>query len=250
MVSGVIIDDEQNNILNLQLLLDKYKNEITISATAMNADEGIKIIKQHSPDVVFLDIQMPGKNGFQLLQALPHLDFEVIFVTAYDQYGIQAVKFAALDYLLKPIKAEELQYAIHKVIEKSLIKKQNLQLQNLVSLLQQSPKNQQQRIALPSATETRFVPVHEIIHCESKNSYTLIYLLNNEKVLVSKAIYEYEDLLSDYGFIRCHQSHLVNRKFVKSWIKKDGDYLLLDDGTELPVSRQKKMAVKTALVSF
>jgi len=248
MVTGVIIDDEENNILNLQLLLSKYKNEITICETAMSAEEGIQIIKQHTPDVVFLDIQMPGKNGFQLLQALPRLDFEVIFVTAYDQYGIQAVKFAALDYLLKPIKAEELHHAIHKAIEKSLVKKQNLQLQNLVSLLQESHKNEQQRIALPSTRETRFVPVQQIIHCESQNSYTLFYLVNNEKILVSKAIYEYEDLLSVYGFIRCHQSHLVNRKYVKSWIKKDGDYLLLEDGTELPVARQKKIAVKNALI--
>lgn len=247
MVTGVIIDDEENNIVNLQLLLRKYKNEITICATALNAEEGIKLIKQHTPDVVFLDIQMPDKNGFQLLQSLPHLNFEVIFVTAYDQYGIQAVKFAAIDYLLKPIKAEELQNAVHKAIEKSMFKKQNLQLQNLVSILQESHQHEQQRIALPSARETRFVPVQEIIHCESQNSYTLFYLINNEKILVSKAIYEYEDLLSSYGFIRCHQSHLVNRKFIKSWIKKDGDYLLLEDGTQLPIARQKKMAVRNSL---
>jgi two-component system LytT family response regulator len=122
-----------------------------------------------------------------------------------------------------------------------------LQLQNLVSLLQESHKNDNQRIALPSARETRFVTVQHIIHCESQNSYTLFYLIKNEKILVSKAIYEYEYLLLPYGFIRCHQSHLVNRKYIKSWIKKDGDFLLLEDGTELPISRQKKMIVKKAL---
>lgn len=247
MITGVIIDDEQNNIVNLQLLLQKHCNGITISATATNADEGIELIQIHQPDVVFLDIQMPGKNGFQLLQSLPNLDFEIIFVTAYDQYGIQAVKFAALDYLLKPIKAEELQQAVNKAMEKSLMKKQNAHLQNLIELLKQSSKKEEQRIALPSAKETRIVQTQHIIRCESQNSYTLFYLDNNEKILVSKPIYEYEELLKEYGFIRCHQSHLVNKKSIKSWVKTEGDYLLLEDGTQLPVSRQKKESIKKLL---
>jgi two-component system LytT family response regulator len=248
MVTGIIIDDEENNILNLQLLLQKHCGGITIVATATNADDGINIIKQHKPDVVFLDIQMPGKNGFQLLQALPQLDFEIIFITAYDQYGIQAVKFAALDYLLKPIKVEELQYAVQKAIEKSMMKKQNMHLQHFITLLQQNNSKEEQRIALPSAKETRFVQTQHIVHCESQNSYTLFFLSNKEKILVSKPIYEYEELLAAYGFIRCHQSHLVNKKFIKSWVKTDGDYLLLEDGTQLPIARQKKAAIKALLL--
>ena len=248
MVTGIIIDDEENNILNLQLLLQKHCGGITIVATAKNADDGIGIIKQHTPDVVFLDIQMPGKNGFQLLQALPRLDFEIIFITAYDQYGIQAVKFAALDYLLKPIKVEELQYAVQKAIEKSMMKKQNMHLQHFITLLQQNNSKEEQRIALPSARETRFVQTQNIVHCESQNSYTLFFLSNKEKILVSKPIYEYEELLAAYGFIRCHQSHLVNKKFIKSWVKTDGDYLLLEDGTQLPIARQKRSAIKALLL--
>ena len=248
MITCVIIDDEQNNILNLQMLLQKHCPDISVLATAMSADEGIAIIKKHQPDVVFLDIQMPNKNGFQLLQSLPDLDFEIIFVTAYDQYGIQAVKFAALDYLLKPIKTEELQQAVNKAAEKSLAKRQNLQLQNLINLLKQSSKKEEQRIALPSAKETRFIEIKHIIRCESLNNYTTFYIDNNEKLLISKPIYEYEELLTDYGFIRCHQSHLVNKKFVKSWIKNDGNCLLLEDGTQVPVSRQKKEMVKTLLI--
>ncbi len=248
MITCVIIDDEQNNILNLQMLLQKHCPNISVLATAMSADEGIAIIKKHQPDVVFLDIQMPGKNGFQLLQSLSNLDFEIIFVTAYDQYGIQAVKFAALDYLLKPIKIEELQQAVNKAAEKSLAKRQNLQLQNLINLLKQSSKKEEQRIALPSAKETRFIEIKHIVRCESLNNYTTFYIDNNEKLLISKPIYEYEELLTDYGFIRCHQSHLVNKKFVKSWIKNDGDCLLLEDGTQVPVSRQKKEMVKTLLI--
>ncbi len=248
MLGCIIIDDEQNNILNLQLLLQKYCDDISILATAINAEEGESIIKQHKPDVVFLDIQMPAKNGFQLLQSLPKLDFEIIFVTAYDQYGIQAVKFAALDYLLKPIKTEELQKAVKKAREKSLIKKQNMQLQNLMELFKQPNQKEDQRIALPSNKEIRFVKTGSIIRCESSNNYTTFHLDNGEKILVSRPIYEYEELLAGYGFIRCHQSHLLNKKFIESWLKKDGDYLLLGDGTEVPVSRQKREMVKKELV--
>lgn len=247
MITGVIIDDEQNNIANLQLLLQKHCNGISIIATANSADDGITIINQNQPDVVFLDIQMPGKNGFQLLQALPRLDFEIIFVTAYDQYGIQAVKFAALDYLLKPIKIDELQQAVQKATEKSKARKQNAHLENLIQLLKQSNKKGEQRIALPSSKETRFVQTGNIVRCESQNSYTLFYLDSKEKLLVSKPIYEYEELLQEYGFIRCHQSHLVNKQKIKSWMKTDGDTLLLEDGTEVPVSRQKKEYVKKML---
>lgn len=248
MMTCVIIDDEPNNILNLQMLLQKHCSNITVLATAMNADNGIQIINQYKPNVVFLDIQMPRKNGFQLLQSLPRLDFEIIFVTAYDQYGIQAVKWSALDYLLKPIKTEELQAAVNKAAEKYGQKKQNAQLQNLIELLQQKDKREEQRIALPSAKEIRFVQVAHIVRCESTNNYTTFYLNSSEKILVSKPIYEYEELLNDWGFIRCHQSHLVNQQFIKSWLKKDGDFLLLEDGSEVPVSRQKKEVVKRKLL--
>lgn len=248
MLTAIIIDDEQNNILNLQLLLQKGCREVLVLATAMNADEGVQIIIQHRPDIVFLDIQMSGKNGFELLQSLPELHFEIIFVTAYDQFGIQAVKWSALDYLLKPINTAELQQAVSKAREKSLLKKQNGQLQNLLSLLQYNNKKEEQRIALPSSKETRFVQVQHIIRCESQNSYTLFYVDNREKILVAKPIYEYDELLADYGFIRCHQSHLVNKRFIKSWLKKDGDFLLLEDGAEVPVSRQKKETVKLRLL--
>lgn len=244
----VIIDDEENNILNLQILLQKQCSGVQIVATAMNADDGETIIKQHNPDIVFLDIQMPGRNGFQLLQSLPKLNFEIIFVTAYDEYGIQAVKWSALDYLLKPIKIEELQQAVQKAEEKSRAKHQNEQLQNLIDLLQHQKKPEEQRIALPSAKETRFVEVRDIIRCESDNSYTMFFLAGKEKIWVSKPIYEYEELLANHGFIRCHQSHLVNKKWIRSWVKTEGDYLLLEDGAEVPVSRQKKDWVKKQLI--
>ncbi len=247
MIKAVIIDDEQNNIDNLTILLQQHCPQVAILATATNTNDGKNVILKHQPDLVFLDIQMPEKNGFELLKSLPNYPFEIIFVTAYDQYGIQAVKFSAIDYLLKPINIEELKIAVQKVVEKHILKKQNLRLENLIELLHQKQHKQMHRIALQSVKETRFIEPDAIIRCESSNNYTSFFLSNLETIIVSKPIYEYESLLEDYGFIRCHQSHLVNKKYIKSLLKNDGGFLLLEDGTEIPISRQKKELIKKEL---
>lgn len=242
MINAVIIDDESNNIGNLKSLLNQHCSDVTISGTAMNAQEGREIILQYNPDIVFLDIQMPGENGFDLLKSLSNYSFEVIFVTAYDQYGIKAVKFAAIDYLLKPINVHELKMAVKKVIDKKLGMNQNDQLQNLMQLLKENQR--EHRIALPSAHEIRYVKPSDIIRCESSNNYTTFHFISGEKLLISKPIYFYEELLQDYHFIRCHQSHLVNKKFITSFIKEDSGYLLLEDHTRIPVSKSKKEKIK------
>jgi two-component system LytT family response regulator len=247
MINAIIIDDEPNNINNLQQLLSSYCPEINIISTALTAREGKDAILQLDPDLVFLDIQMPGKTGFELLQSLPDHTFEIIFVTAYDQFGIQAVKFAAIDYLLKPINIEELKIAVKKVVKRKSERKGNLQLENLIHLLEKNQNKDEHRIALPTVKEIRFVKTQQIIRCESSNNYTTFYLNTGEKLIVSKPIYEYEELLKDYGFIRCHQSHLVNKKFIKSLVKEDGGFLLLEDKTQLPISKQKKEFIKESL---
>jgi len=243
-IKALLIDDEVNNLHNLKALLTTYCPEVEVLATAMDANEGRGSIIQYQPDLVFLDIQMPGKDGFELLKSLPHYDFEVIFVTAYNQYGIQAVKFAAIDYLLKPINPEELRTAVNRVAIKNRQKKQNLSLENLVHLLR---NKEEQRIALTTQKETRFIPVTQIMHCESSNNYTIFFLSHGEKIVASRPIYEFEDLLGIHGFIRCHQSYLVNKKYIKSWVKEDGGYLLMVNGAQVPVSRTKKEIVKNAL---
>jgi two-component system LytT family response regulator len=247
LISAVIIDNEQNNIENLEILLQQYCPQLTVVATGLNATEGEAIILEHDPDIVFLDIQMPGKNGFALLQSLKVHNFELIFVTAFDQYGIQAVKFSALDYLLKPIDTEELKMAVHKAIYRSSEKKQNKKLENLLQVLEHQQQKNIHRIALTSAKETRFIRTQDIIRCESSNNYTTFYLFGREKIMTSKPIFEYEEILVNYGFIRCHQSHLVNKKHIKSWVKEDGGFLLLDDNTQVPISRQKKEYVRGEL---
>ena len=246
-LSAVIVDDEQNNIDNLLILLQQNCPEVEITGTAMNALDGEQLILHQKPDLVFLDIQMPNLNGFDLLAKFKKPQFEVIFVTAFDKYGIQAVKFAALDYLLKPISIVELKSAVERAVVKCGSKQQNLQLENLMRLLRNSQQKEEHRIALSDAKETRFVKTTEIIRCESNNNYTVFFLANGEKLTTSKPIYEYEEMLQDYCFIKCHQSHLVNKKYIRSWVKEEGGYLLLEDKSQIPVSRQKREQIKRML---
>lgn len=247
MIKALIIDDEKNNIEHMVLLLQQHELPVTIVGTATNADDAIKAILDTQPDLLFLDIQMPQKNGFDVLKALPHHNFEVIFVTAFDQYGIQAVKFSAIDYLLKPINPDELKVAINKVEVKLSKKKENLQLENLMQLIRDKDDKKDHKLALASTKEIQFVNTSDIIRCESSNAYTQFFLSDGKNIMVSKPIFEYEELLVNYDFIRCHQSHLINKKYIKSLVKEDSGYLLLTDHVRIPISRSKKEMVLNAL---
>ena len=248
-IKAVLIDDELHNLENLRELLSIYCPQVAVCATALNAGDGKIAIQKYEPEIVFLDIQMPGKNGFDLLEGLNSYDFEVIFATAHDQYAIQAMRMSAIDYLLKPINIEELQSAVDAAIKKHQQKTRNGQLENLIDLLKTQRNKDEQRIALPAMKETRFVKTKEIVRCESSNNYSTFYLEQGESLVVCKPIYEYEELLKDFGFIRCHQSHLVNKRFIKGWKKDYGDHLLLYNGTEVPISRNKKQLVKSEMDS-
>jgi len=247
ILKTIIIDDEKNNIENLSILLNKYCPQAEVIASASNAADGIDIILENAPDLVFLDIKMPEMDGFEMLKSLNAYSFEIIFVTAYDNYAIQAVRFSAIDYLVKPINTHELINAVQRAEQRSFEKGQNLQLNNLMDFIKQKDQKQLHRIALQSARETRFVEPSRITRCESSNNYTTIYISGGEKFLTSKPIFEYEQLLSDYGFFRCHQSHLVNKKYIKSWVKEDGGYLLMDDESQVPVSRNNREKLKNEL---
>jgi two-component system, LytTR family, response regulator len=248
MIRTVLIDDERNNISNLQKLLTVYCPAVTVVGTATSVLQGLQTIKATKPDLLLLDIQLAGESGFDLLQQTTENKFEVIFVTAFSEYGIRAIKFAALDYLLKPVNPQELQQAIAKAAEKMQQQQAHQQLQSLLQYVQQNQNKEMHRIALPSAKETRLVSPNHIIRCESNNNYTKFILQSGEAMVISKPIYEYEELLKDYGFIRCHQTHLVNLSAVKSWLKIDNGCLQLHNGEKIPVSRQKKEIVKAALL--
>jgi two-component system LytT family response regulator len=245
MITAVIIDDEANNIENLQLIIGQYCPDVQVAASAENAADGITIINRHQPDLVLLDIQMPEQSGFDLLSALPEIKFEVIFITAYDKYGIQAIKFSALDYLLKPINIQEFQQAIAKARQRIQDKRKNYSIDNLLEYVRNGTK--EPKIALPTLKETMYVKITDIIRCEAANNYTTFYLQNQEEVIVCKTLKEFADLLKPYDFIRTHQSHLVNLHCIKSYLKEDGGTLLLENLQKVPISRQNREMVKASL---
>lgn len=248
-MKAVLIDDEISNLENLRILLNKHCPQVNILATAQSVTDAVDVIEKHLPDLVFLDIQMGKRTGFDVLKLVQTQNFEVIFVTAYDQYGIQAVKFAALDYLLKPIDIEELINAVSKAEEKLSTQIRTSQLDFLMQQLKK-PEVNMSKIALQMQSEIRYVTLSEIIRCEADNTYTHFYLSGSEKILVSKPLKEYADLLKPNGFIRTHQSHLVNPKYVKSWLKEDGGVLLLTSGEKIPISKPNKDNVRKALLGL
>ena len=243
---ALIIDDEISNQENLQQLLKTYADDVEVVAAAGSVEEGVVAIKQYRPELVFLDIQLHGQSGFDLLKQLDEINFAVIFVTAYDQYGVQAIKFAALDYLLKPIDIDELTAAISKARKAINQTKKNDRLDHLLEYLKDD-KQVSPRIALPMFSETRYVNVNDIVRCEADNTYTRFILTDGEQLLVSKTLKEYADMLARHSFLRTHQSHLVNTAYIKSWIKEDGGSLLLKEGTKIPISKINRVKVKEIL---
>lgn len=245
MIKVLIVDDEKNGIENLKLILEKrYSDEISVVAEANSVDLAYELFLKSSPDLIFLDIEMPEKNGFELLKKLNHFDFEVIFVTAFSDYGIEAVKFSALDYVLKPIDFAELQLSIQKAKKRISEKKGNKSLENLVEYLRHENDKTNHKIAISSLKEIHFVAVNQIVRCESSNSYTTIFIENQEQIVSTTSLFEYQNLLEKYGFIRCHQSHLVNKNYIKSIKKSEGNILLLTNKDEIPISREKRKLVK------
>lgn len=248
IIRSVIIDDETHNLENLKRLLEQNCSNIEVVGIANSADDGIELIMKKQPDLVFLDIEMPNKNGFEMLETMGNVNLEIIFVTAYNQYALKAVKSCALDYLLKPVAISELKEAVSKVSEIVSKKKENQKLKLLVQNLKNI--NQPQKIALPTAEELYFVTINDIVRCKSENNYTLFFLIDGSSILVSRTLKEWDDLLESHQFIRTHQSHLINSIHVKSYVKKDGGYILMNDGSMVSVSKHKKEQTLNMLSSL
>ncbi|MFC1733745.1 LytR/AlgR family response regulator transcription factor [candidate division KSB1 bacterium] len=239
MFRALIIDDIDNSRITLAHDLEKYCPQIKVIGEADSAKTGVKAIKDKKPDVVFLDIQLGDGTGFNILEQIGKFDFQVIFTTALDSYGIKAIKFSALDYLLKPIDPDELIEAVKKLeknVEKANIKDSlNLLLEN-ISDIQPAKK----RIALNSADKVHMVYINSIIRCESQGAYTIFYLSNKEEIVVTKNLKEYEQLLEEYSFVRVHHSHLINFSYMKEYVKKEGGYAVMTDNSQVPVSFRKR----------
>lgn len=239
MLNAVIIEDEKRSRETLVGLLGLYCKNVIVVAEADGVQSGIRAIESHKPDVIFLDIQMPDGSGFRLLESLQGFDFDIIFTTAFDQFAIKAIKFSAIDYLLKPIFPDDLIEAVKKAEQRHEVKntQKNVEvlLENIRKPLDETPK-----IVLSTSDKINVVEVKDIIRCESDNYYTMYYFTNGNKLLVSKTLKENEELLSEYNFIRPHKSHLINVMYIKSFNKHDGGYILMTDGSLVPVSRRKK----------
>lgn len=244
-MKALIVDDEAANRENLHQLLQKYAPDIDVCTFAEDVNEGLRAIQTYRPALVFLDIQLYNQSGFDLLKLIDEINFEIIFVTAYDQYGIQAVKFAALDYLLKPIDIDELTAAVNKARKAISQKQKNERLSYLLEYLKDDKATP--RIALPLFNETRYINISDIVRCEADNTYTHFILKNGDDILVSKTLKEYAAMLATHGFLRPHQSYLVNPAYIQSWLKEDGGSLLLTDGTKIPVSKLNREKMKEML---
>jgi two-component system, LytTR family, response regulator len=238
MIKAIIVDDEPYCCEVLSTLLEKYCPEVTVEAICQSAAEAITAITTHPVQLVFLDIEMPHMNGFQLLERLPRIDFDLIFTTSYDQYAIKAIKFSALDYLLKPIDRSELQVAVRKAVNR-LQHPLPQQLQILLQKLHQ-PAHQVNHVALPTMEGLQLVPLDTIISCASSSNYTIISLKDKLKITVSRTLKEIEEMLEDAMFMRVHHSYLVNLNEIRKYIKGEGGNLIMSDGSSVDVSRSKK----------
>jgi two-component system LytT family response regulator len=239
MISTLIIDDEQHCCDSLQWQLEQYFPELEIKAMCNNAEQGLQQIRMYKPQLVFLDVQMPVMNGFEMLEALPEINFDIIFTTAFDQYAIRAIKFGALDYLLKPVEKEELRKAVNKFL-KTQHRDSLKQLTALLTHIKKSNDLSFQKIALPTLHSFELVPLNNIIYCESISNYTDLYLNNGQRMVISRTLKEMEEVLDIEPFFRVHKSFLVNLQFAVRYVKGEGGYLVLNNDVSIPVSRSRK----------
>lgn len=238
-MNAVIIEDEFHSREFLKNVLAELFPDMPLMGTAESVQTGIELIGRTSPDLVFLDIEMQSGTGFDLLQGLPQRNFDVIFTTAYDHYALQAIKFSAVDYLLKPIDLDELTLAVGKVRDRQSRKTGNAALETLLANLKQ-PESEKQTITLATMDGLEFVPLSHIIRLEAAGAYTTFFLKDGRKIMVSKNLKEYEQLLPSSSFFRPHNSHIVSLNEVKRVLKTDGGSAILNDGSTILISPKKK----------
>lgn len=240
-VRAVIVDDDTYSRAAVRRQLERFADAVSVVAECASGPHGVQAITEHSPDLVFLDIQMKGMDGFAMLDALPHRGFGVIFITSYDEYAIRAIRYSALDYLLKPIKASEFDAALgHFIANRAFLP---ARLERLVSGHRQ--KEAPRTLVIPMRNGDRHLKVDDIVHCEADRNYTLFHLKGGERVMSSRTLSTYEEFLSDHDFLRVHRSHIVNVRHVRSW-GMEGP-MTLENGTSIEVSRRRRAEVAQAL---
>ena len=247
MIRTIIVDDEPYCCETLVTLLEEYCTEVEVVGIFYNGKAALEAIKKLSPELVFLDVEMPHMNGFEMLERLPSINFELIFCTSYDQYALKAIRISALDYLLKPVDSDELQQAVQKVIRRS----QKPIAQQLEILMQKihAPSTPVSKIALPTMEGLQMLQVNSILHCEADSNYTILHLKDKKRKVVSCTLKEMEELLEDHSFVRVHRGYLINLNEVEKYVKGEGGYLVMSDGTTVDVSRSRKEELLKRLIS-
>ncbi|MGB0521814.1 MAG: LytR/AlgR family response regulator transcription factor [Flammeovirgaceae bacterium] len=242
MITALIVDDEKRSRETVLKMVQKYCKSIQVIGQAASVEEAHEFINSTKPDLVFLDVEMPRGSGFDLLKRFPEVDFEVIFTTAYDEYAINAIKFCAIDYLLKPIDIDELIQAVGKV--EVLMKSRATTTDRFQHLLDNlAQKNQKpEKVGIPTQEGLEFVMINSVIRCEAEGSYTKLFLQGGRVILATGTIKEFEELLHGNHFIRVHHSHLINANWIHKYVKGEGGMVVMDDGAEVPISRRKKEA--------
>ncbi len=236
-MKAIIIDDEQHCITTLTWALTQYCKDVQVVAAVNSAEEGIQVIMQHKPDVVFLDVEMPAMNGIQMLQRFDEISFDVIFTTAYDQYAIKAIKLNALDYLLKPVDKDELIMAVDKV----RARKTHISRRQIDGMQELHKTRIPNKIALSTLTGLHFINLDELIRVEGEGNYSNFMLKGNRKILLSKKLGDAEEMLKGNDqFFRVHKSHIINLRFVERYIRGEGGEIIMEDGTSISLSKNKK----------
>jgi two-component system, LytTR family, response regulator len=239
-LKAILIDDEPRGISSMQKLLQINCPEVNVIGTYTDADEAIKMVRGQQPDVIFLDIAMPVKNGFELLKELKGMNFEVIFVTAHNQFMIEAFHFSAIDYLLKPVEDNLLIDAVNRAKKRLAEKSGSKNVETFLHNLKQKQSPTKMRLCIPSLKGFQVIELDDILYAESSGNYTNLYFLNKPMVCTSKPMHEYEKLLEDAGFVRIHKSILVNLLHVKEYLRGEGGSVILSNGHEVEVARRKK----------
>ena len=238
ILRAILVDDELSSLQNLQSKLVEFCPDVEVVAAAQKPEDAILFIRQHKPDVIFLDIEMPRMNGFRMLDELGELDFEIIFTTAYNHYAVDAIRISAFDYLMKPVAIKELQNALER-----LAKYRQTHTRDKLDVLRQSlspNKSQEEKIAIPTNEGLEFIPIKNILHIESSSNYSKIFLTDGKNILVTKLLNDFEDILEPYNFFRVHNSHLINLAYIKKYIRGEGGQVEMQNGDVIDVARRKK----------
>ncbi|MFH0866980.1 MAG: LytTR family DNA-binding domain-containing protein [Bacteroidota bacterium] len=248
MIKTIIIDDEKKAVHSLILLLNEYCPEIEITGTAHSAADGIKEITLRKPDLVFLDVEMPHASGFDLLESLPERKFDVIFITAYDNFAIKAFKYSAVDYILKPVDIQELISAVKKVIDKR--ERQTNVFPDYKVLLENIKNPVPKKIAVPTGDSLEYIDTHDIISIEADRAYSIINLVGKKTMMVCKNLLEFQNILEERKFFRIHKSHLINLEHVVRLIRVDSGYVEMSDGSKIAISRRRREDFERAIENF